>query len=170
MAEQILMLAQVDDRSGEVVAHAIEELVTMGVSNVQLLTSQTKKGRPGMMLLLDLQSDLEDEVAVYLAAELGAWGYHVLQTKHHHFEIEQVTRRITLHCREERRCLEVRCKLFRHQGDVVRVKLEHDDGVELWNLAREFDHLCSLEELRPAVEREVRLRPDVPEVEIRLAS
>jgi uncharacterized protein (DUF111 family) len=165
----ILMLVQIDDRSGEDVGHAVDELMAMGVHNVQLLTSQTKKGRPGMVLLLDLDRSIEGEVAVYLAAELGAWGYHVLQTTHRHFEAAQETRQVTLCCGTERRSLEVRCKLFRHAGKLLRVKLEHDDAVRLRSLAREFDHLCSLEEIRPAVERAARLHPDAHEIEVDLS-
>ena len=169
MSATILMLVQIDDRSGEDVGHAVDELVAMGVHNVQLLTSQTKKGRPGIVLLLDLNQAIEDEVAVYLAAELGAWGYHVLQTAHRHFDAVLETRQVTLRCGTHRRTLEVRCKLFRHEGKLLRVKLEHDDAVRLRSLAREFDHLCSLEEIRPAVERAARLHPDAHALEVRLS-
>jgi uncharacterized protein (DUF111 family) len=166
LSANILMLVQVDDRSGEVVGHALDELVTMGVRNVQLLTSQTKKGRPGMILLLDLDSEIEDEVAVYLAAEMGAWGYHVLHASHRHFDTALETRLVTLRRGEQRRSLAVRCKSFHHEGKLLRVKLEHDDAVELQKLARDFGDVCPLEELRPAVERAARQQPDAFELEV----
>jgi len=168
VSANILMLVQVDDHSGEVVGRALEELMKMGVHNVQLLTSQTKKGRPGMVLLLDLDAQLENDVAVYLASELGAWGYHLLQTTHRHFDTTLETRLVTLCCGEQRRSLEVRCKLFSHEGKLLRVKLEHDDAVRLQMLAKGFDDACPLEELRPAVERAARRQPGVFELEVNL--
>ncbi len=116
------MLVQVDDRSGETVGHALEELVGMGVRNVQLLSSHTKKGRPGMVLLLDLDGELETPVAAYLAAELGAWGYHVLAATHRHFDVTLVERRVTAVCGEQRATLTVRCKLFHQDGVLLRVE------------------------------------------------
>jgi uncharacterized protein (DUF111 family) len=165
---EILMLVQVDDRSGETVGHALEELVGMGVRNVQLLSSHTKKGRPGMVLLLDLDSELETPVAAYLAAELGAWGYHVLAATHRHFDVTLVERRVTAVCGEQRATLAVRCKLFHQDGVLLRVKLEHADALDLQRFVRASAGVCPLDELRTVVERAVRHNPDEAELEVRL--
>ena len=87
MGEQRLLLVQIDDRSGEELRQGLEGLMDMGVRNYQVLSSLTKKGRPGFVLLLDLDSAIEGEVMTYLAAELGAWGYHRLQSVHEHFDV-----------------------------------------------------------------------------------
>lgn len=160
------MFVQCDDSSGEVVGHALDELLELGARNVQMLSSHTKKGRPGMVLLLDLDARLESEVATYLAAELGIWGYHVLETKHRHFDVAVETRCVTLRCGSGQRSRDVRCKLFRHGGRLLRVKLEHDDALRLLALARDLDSVCSLEELRAAVERIVRQQPHDHEFEV----
>lgn len=162
------MLVQVDDRSGETVGHALEQLMGMGVRNVQLLSSHTKKGRPGMVLLLDLDDTLETEVAVYLAAELGAWGYHVLAATHLHFDVTLVERQVTAICGERRGTFTVRCKFFRHDEALLRVKLEHDDALELEGFVRASAGVCPLDELRAVVERAVRHSPDQVELEVRL--
>jgi uncharacterized protein (DUF111 family) len=165
---EILMLVQVDDRSGETVGRALEELVGMGVRNVQLLTSHTKKGRPGMVLLLDLDRTLEAQVAVYLAAELGAWGYHVLEASHHHFDVAVVERRVTATSGATTAAFTVHCKLFTHDGLLLRVKVEHDDALEIQHFARTAAGACPLDDVRAIVERAVRQDPDATEIEVRL--
>lgn len=165
---EILMLVQVDDRSGETVGHAMEELVDLGVRNVQLLSSHTKKGRPGMVLLLDLDRELETQVAVYLAAELGAWGYHVLAAEHRHFDVTLAERRVTAVCGKRCETVAVHCKLFHQDGVLLRVKLEHADALELQRFVRVSAGVCPLDELRAIVERAVRQDPDKAELEVRL--
>ena len=67
MGEQRLLLVQIDDRSGEELREGLEGLMDAGVRNYQVLSSLTKKGRPGFVLLLDLDSDIEGEVMTYLS-------------------------------------------------------------------------------------------------------
>jgi uncharacterized protein (DUF111 family) len=165
---EILMLVQIDDRSGETVGRALDELVGMGVRNVQLLTSHTKKGRPGMVLLLDLDHALETEVAVYLAAELGAWGYHVLEATHRHFAVTAVERRVTVASGESTGAFTAHCKLFTHNGVLLRVKVENDDALRIQRFGRSTGGACPLDDVRAIVERAVRRDPDATDVEVQL--
>ena len=71
MSEQILILAQVDDASGEVLQDVAERLHAAGARNLQVLASLGKKGRPGHVLLIDVDADLEQQVAAVLGIELG---------------------------------------------------------------------------------------------------
>ena len=165
----MLLLVQIDDRSGEVLGHALDELMAMGARNVQLLSSHTKKGRPGNVLLIDLESELEPEVAVYLAAELGAWGYHVLEARHRHFDVERHERLVAVVCGGQRRRFTLLCKHFSREGKLLRVKVERSDVEAVQRFVRTMDDACSSDTVRLRLEHELRLHPGQRELEVRLA-
>jgi uncharacterized protein (DUF111 family) len=164
----MLLMVQIDDRSGEVLGHALEELTAMGVRNVQLLSSHTKKGRPGRVLLVDLEPELEPEVAVYLAAELGAWGYHILAAEHRHFDVETRDRAVTVACGARRSTFTMTGKFFSREGRLLRVKVERDDVEAVQAFVREGEDVCASETVRTLVEHELQRRPDASAVEVHL--
>ena len=53
-APMILILAQVDDASGEVLEDTAKHLHEAGALSLQILASLGKKGRPGHVLLIDV--------------------------------------------------------------------------------------------------------------------
>ncbi|HOT23168.1 MAG TPA: DUF111 family protein [Thermoleophilia bacterium] len=165
----MLLLTQIDDRSGEVLGHALEELTALGVHNVQLLTSHTKKGRPGMVLLVDLEPELERAVAVYLAAELGAWGYHVVAAEHRHFDVEARERAVTVVCGARRATFTMTVKFFSLEGKLLRVKVERADVEAVQAFIREGEDVCASETVRALLEHELRTRPEATAVEVRLS-
>lgn len=165
----MLLLVQIDDRSGEVLGAALEELAALGARNVQLLSSQTKKGRPGRVLLLDLPDELEPEVAAYLGTELGAWGYHVLAAEHRHFDITYRERVVDMVCGDKRASFRLAVKHVLHQGRLLRVKIERDDVEALARFARASDVACSTDTVRALVEHELRSDPQADAVEVRVA-
>lgn len=164
----MLMLVQIDDRSGEVLGHALDELMMAGVRNVQLLSSHTKKGRPGNLLLIDLDGELEPEVADYLATELGVWGYHVLEASHRHFEVKQYNRLVTVVCGGRRQEFALPCKHFSREGRLLRVKIERDDVEAVQRFVKTTDDACSSETVRVRLEHELRLHPEQHQLEVYL--
>ncbi len=164
----MLILAQIDDRSGEVLGAALEELMGLGARNVQVLSSVTKKGRPGNVLLVDVEATLEPDVGAFLAVELGVWGYHVLETGHRHFDTVMKERSVTVIGGDHRTTLVMPCKFF-HQGTrLLRVKVERADVEVLQRFVAQIDDGCSSETVRSRIEDEVRRRPDAQEIEVRL--
>ena len=139
----MLILVQIDDRSGEVLGHALEELMSLGARNVEVLSSVTKKGRPGSVVLIDLETDEEAGVAAYLAAELGAWGYHVLETQHRHFETVLEERSVIVTCGPRSRTFSMPCKFFDDDGKLLRVKVERSDVEAVQRFVSETDDACS---------------------------
>lgn len=168
MGEQRLLLVQIDDRSGEELRQGLEGLVDMGVRNYQVLSSLTKKGRPGFVLLLDLDADIEGEIMTYLAAELGAWGYHRLQSVHEHFDVAPETREVTFVLDGSRTQFTIFCKVLRREGYVCRVKVEQRDvariAEQLAHLGRRLPHTT----LRTRVESEIAVHPDLGELTVEL--
>jgi len=165
----LLLLVQIDDRSGEALGHALDELMGMGARNVQLLSTHTKKGRPGNVLLIDLDGELEPEVAVYLAAELGAWGYHVLESRHRHFDVEEHERLVTVVCGGQRRQFTLPCKHFLREDRLLRVKIERSDVEAVQSFVRTTDDACSSDTIRLRLEHELRRHPGQRELEVHLA-
>lgn len=125
--ESILLMAQIDDAPGELLARAIEQMGQMGAKNIQLLSSLGKKGRPGYVLLVDIQAENEAEFAALLVGELGVWGYRILESQHRHFEIRNYQLRLDLTFGGTVRSFPVRLKRILSQGAFVRAKAEHDD-------------------------------------------
>ena len=52
-SDNILMLVQTDDLSGEQVGYAIQQLIELGVDNVQVMPTVTKKNRHAYLVLID---------------------------------------------------------------------------------------------------------------------
>jgi len=164
----MLILAQIDDRSGEVLGSAVEELMDMGARNVQLLSSHGKKGRPGFLALIDIEDHLEASVAVYLAAELGIWGYHVVAAEHRHFDVVLRERAVTVVCGGRHEQFHLTCKFFEVDGKLVRVKAERSDVEAIQRFVRTSDEVCSSDTIRACIEHEVRRRPEQQELAVYL--
>lgn len=163
----MLLLVQIDDRSGEVLGNALEEVMSLGARNVQLLSSVTKKGRPGHVLLIDLEADVEASVGAYLAAELGAWGYQVLESAHRHFDTVLERRAVTVVCGARTRTFAMPCKFFHDGEKLLRVKVERADVETVQRFVGETDERCSTDTVRCVIEHEVRRHPASDEIEVR---
>ncbi|MCC6869012.1 MAG: DUF111 family protein [Burkholderiales bacterium] len=126
-AAVLLLLAQVDDAPGELLGEVMQRLAAIGAKNVQLLSSLAKKGRPGYVLLIDILAPQETEVAALLAGELGIWGYRVLHSDHKHFDIERHDTTLEVDVGGSIRAFPMRIKRILIEGELLRVKAEHDD-------------------------------------------
>ena len=129
MAESnvILLMVQIDDAPGELLGSVLEQMGEMGAKNVQLLSSVGKKGRPGYVLLVDINAEDEGDIASLLAAELGIWGYRVLESQHKHFDVRHYSTQLELHWNGTSRRYPLRIKRILCDGHFMRTKAEHDD-------------------------------------------
>lgn len=152
MSDPILLLAQVDDAPGEILGFVLQQLPEVGAKNVQLLSTTGKKGRPGYVLLVDLDPADEDDVAELLVGELGIWGYRVLHSTHKHFEIRRYQVRLELQIGNDAPCAHpLRLKRILDRGVFVRAKAEYDD---LAAVAAQYEQL-PVTVLKAAVETTV---------------
>ncbi|MEX0960305.1 MAG: nickel insertion protein [Burkholderiales bacterium] len=168
MSAPLLIMAQVDDAGGEVLQDVAERLHAAGARNVQVLASLGKKGRPAHVLMIDVPAQQEDEVAALLAAELGVWGYRVLESRHRHFDICLHSRPVGVQLGEDRFEVEVGCKRIERQGRLLAVKAEHDHLVRLRDQLTSRGHTISLRQLRTLLERELWTAPDAERIELRI--
>jgi uncharacterized protein (DUF111 family) len=149
---ELLLLVQVDDATGETLQHTAQRILAAGARNVQILASTTKKGRPGQVCLIDVPAECEDEVALLLGTELGVWGYRVLEAKHRHFDIISEEHRVRVNAGGQRISQIVRCKYIRKNDRLLAVKAEHDDLVRLQQALMECRVIAALRTLRALIE------------------
>ena len=160
MSAPLLIMAQVDDASGEVLHDVAERLHVAGARNVQVLASLGKKGRPAHVLMIDVPAQQEDDVAALLAVELGVWGYRVLESRHQHFDIRVQGKPLTVQLGEDRFELQIGCKRIERHGKLLAVKVEHDHLVRLREALAARDHAISLRQLRTMLEAQLWAAPD----------
>jgi uncharacterized protein (DUF111 family) len=78
----LLLLSQVDHLSGEEIGWMFDSLAIPGVRNRSLISTLTKKGRIGHLLLLDVDPEAEAEIASLLFDRLAVNGYHRIESSH----------------------------------------------------------------------------------------
>lgn len=152
MTAAVLLLAQIDDAPGELLARVMDQLAELGAHNVQLLSNIGKKGRPGYTLLVDIPVDAEDEVALLLAGEIGIWGYRVLQSEHRHVDIRRCTVDLELHVGGAVHRVPLRIKRIFGAGRFLRAKAEHDDLARICAELDRAGHAVPLAVLKTRVE------------------
>lgn len=168
MSRQILILAQVDDASGEVLQDVAERLHALGARNLQILASVGKKARPAHVLLIDADEALEEEIALLLGIELGLWGYRVLESRHCHFDIVKERRQVVVRMGTVEAGASVGMKRISSGGRLLGVKVEHDDLAALRDTLDSHGERVALPRLRAALEEGLRESSGGGSVEIRL--
>ena len=148
----LLLMAQIDDAPGELLGHVVDELGRLGARNVQLLSSLGKKGRPGYVLLVDVDAADEQDAAALLVGELGVWGYRVLESRHEHFDIRRYTTTLEVRRGGRAEAFPLRLKRILRAETFLRAKAEHDDLVAV---CARLDPRVALAVLKSAVETAV---------------
>lgn len=151
---ELLLLVQVDDATGETLQHATQQILAAGARNVQILASTTKKGRTGHVCLIDVPAQREEDVALLLGTELGVWGYRVLESRHRHFDIRLHERSVIARTAGGPVTQGMRCKRICSGERVLAVKAEHDDLVRLQEALAQRGCMLALRRLRALVETE----------------
>lgn len=149
----LLVLAEVDHACGDIIASVVDDLCERGVRNVNLVSSLTKKGRPGYLLFIDLPNDLLDDVIRVLASELGVLGVRVLHAEHRHVSVVEEVARFTLEMRDGPLAIMVPYKSVTAGNHPPTVHVEHDFCVRLQRELRdEHDVHIPLRALKSSLE------------------
>ncbi len=162
----VLIMAQIDDATGEVLQDVMERLHLAGARNVQLLATLAKKGRPGHVLLIDIPAEREDDVALVLAGELGVWGYRVLQSEHRHFDIHRLSKPLVVRAGGETLTFDLGWKRIEKEGRLLAVKVEHDHLVRLRDELERKGLKVPLRRLRASLEQQLAKDPRVARLEL----
>ncbi len=163
-----LLMAQVDDVPGELLGEFMRRVEALGALNVQAVPTVAKKGRPGYLLYIDVPAALEHEVGVLLAAELGTWGYRVLEGQHRHFDIARIDVTLSVSVGGDTHAFQLRAKTISDAGVTLRVKAEHDDLAAIAGRLAEAGQRVPLAVLKAAVESRLHADPARTRVSVSL--
>lgn len=92
-----ILLVQTDNLTGEVIGSAISELYQAGASNVQVISTITKKNRPGHLITIDVRPDYLDAVEKAVIGSLGVSGWQCVDSVHRHLATQQVNREVDVY-------------------------------------------------------------------------
>ncbi|GFP21698.1 hypothetical protein HKBW3S06_00925 [Candidatus Hakubella thermalkaliphila] len=150
------MLVQTDDLSGEMAGYAIQQLLDLGVDNVQIVPTVTKKNRPAYLVLIDCEKELLQVVENFLISELYIGGYHLLQAHHVSFDTHLVERTVDLQSEKGKVSAAVAVRVFGSLDQPRGVKVDHDSlGYLCRRIKAELGVELSLKKLQTLVEANV---------------
>jgi uncharacterized protein (TIGR00299 family) protein len=127
-----LLETNVDDVSGEVIAHAITRFMEAGARDAAAVPVIMKKGRPGFLIRVISLPETSARLAELMALELGTLGIRCIPAVHR-FIAERTVGEVVVEMNGETRKMPVKCG--RIQGRIYIVKAEFGPA-ETW--AREL--------------------------------
>ena len=118
----ILLLVQIDHLSGELIGNVIESFYQAGAKNVQVLSTLTKKNRPGHILLIDASAQTVEALEKIIVEECGSSGWHRIDTCHRHTDVFYLSRTITFRLKDsgEVFCLAINGKQIADDTETIR--------------------------------------------------
>jgi hypothetical protein len=151
-----LLFAQADHVSGEVTGFAIGKIMDLGARNVQLISSITKKNRPGNIIIIDTDDEHEGVISRFLAKELKVSGYHRIDTSHIFQQVTLAQKNLVIRMNGKRRTFRCEIKIIGDPSNPLSIDVEHDVLVKLQKVLRTQKKELSLCELRTAIESKLR--------------
>lgn len=151
-----LLFAQADNVSGEVTGFAVGKIMELGARNVQLISSITKKNRPGHIIIIDTDDKHEGVISEFLARELRISGYHRIDTSHIFQRVTLSQRTLVIRTDGKRRTFRCEIKIIGDPSNPLSIDVEHDALVKLQKVLKEQKKELSLSELKTAIESKLR--------------
>jgi uncharacterized protein (TIGR00299 family) protein len=118
-----LLETNVDDVSGEVIAHAIARFMEAGARDASATPVIMKKGRPGFLIQVISLPETSTRLAGLMALELGTLGIRCIPAVHR-FIAERTIEEIEVEIAGKRRNLPVKCGWM--HGSVYTLKAEFE--------------------------------------------
>ena len=118
-----ILETNVDDISGEVLAHVIDKIMANGAKDVSVIQTITKKGRPSHMISVICDSDSVNRLLNLLVSETGTLGVRI-RTSDRFLVPRQI---VTLKVKINNKTFALRCKVADTNSDHRQFKVEYDD-------------------------------------------
>jgi uncharacterized protein (TIGR00299 family) protein len=113
-----------DDLSGEVLGHALQQILDAGAKDAWITPAQFKKNRPGQILHVICDSTSTERLADVMMKETGTLGVRYQQWNR--FTLQREIRKLAVEI--EGRKLDVRVKFAKdNSGRIINIKPEFDD-------------------------------------------
>jgi uncharacterized protein (TIGR00299 family) protein len=120
-----ILETNVDDISGEVIAHAITRFLKNGARDASAIPIIMKKGRPGFLIQVICTRDTSGELAELMARELGSLGIRCIPAVHR-FIAERTIEYVDVEITGKHRTMAV--KFGWMDGEVYSLKAEFDQA------------------------------------------
>jgi hypothetical protein len=120
-----ILETNIDDASGEVIAHAITRFLETGARDASAMPIIMKKGRPGFLIRVICTSDKSVELAELMARELGTLGIRCIPTVHR-FIAERTIEYIDVEIAGKHRTMAVKYGWM--HGEIYSLKAEFDQA------------------------------------------
>jgi uncharacterized protein (TIGR00299 family) protein len=150
-----LLETNVDDVSGEVIAHALARFMEAGARDASAVPVIMKKGRPGFLIRVISLPGTSARLAELMALELGTLGIRCIPAIHR-FIADRTVEEIDVEINGETRKMPVKCGWM--HGRMYLLKAEYDPA-ESW--ARELG-LPVRDVIRAVEDAGRNLRPEAP--------
>jgi pyridinium-3,5-bisthiocarboxylic acid mononucleotide nickel chelatase len=152
-----LLFAQADHVSGEVTGFAVGRLMELGAHNVQLISTITKKNRPGNIFIIDTDDKHEKVISQFLTKELMVSGYHRIDTSHIFQRVTLSKKKLIICTNGTRRTVHCEIKVIGDPSKPLSIGVEHDALVKLQKILRAQKKELSLSEIKTAIESKLRV-------------
>jgi hypothetical protein len=120
-----ILETNVDDVSGEVIAHAITRFLKTGARDASAMPIIMKKGRPGFLIRVISASDKSGELAEQMARELGTLGIRCIPAVHR-FIAERTIEHVDVEIAGKHRTMAVKYGWM--HGEIYSLKPEFDQA------------------------------------------
>lgn len=121
-SESVAILeTNVDDVSGEVLAHTVDKIMSSGAKDISVIPTITKKGRPSHIISVICKPDAVNSLLNLLVSETGTLGVRVRTSERFVVPRQILTMKIRLHNKD----FTVRCKIAKTHSK--QFKVEYDD-------------------------------------------
>lgn len=127
----LLFIVQVDHLSGEFLGQTIDYFYEAGASNVQIVSSITKKNRPAYIFFIDCKSEKADQIEKVIISELKSGGWHRICTEHRHLSTDLIRIPVAIKTGSDSFDFIIEGKQF--GSATVNIRPEHDNCVALRN-------------------------------------
>ncbi len=121
-------MVNLDDLNLELLPAYIEGLLRSGAKNAYFVNGITKKGRLGVLLLVDLEDERKEEVINFILSEIGTIGIRIL--KDEHISFTYLTDVILVEINEAK----FRVRVKKREKGGTWVKAEFDDLKRVWEM------------------------------------
>jgi uncharacterized protein (TIGR00299 family) protein len=115
-----ILETNVDDVSGEVLAHVVDRIMASGAKDISIIPAITKKGRPSHIISVICDSNSVNQMLDVLVSETGTLGVRIRSSDRFVVPRQILTMKVRLHNKD----FAVRCKVA---SSNKHFKIEYDD-------------------------------------------
>lgn len=134
----ILLLVQIDHLSGEVIGSVIDSFYEAGAKNVQVITTITKKNRPGYMIFVDTREQDVEKIEKVIIHDCGSSGWHRIPTSHRYTDVSVISKKIKVLTSTGTYDFTVDGKVI--DNDFQNARPEYESCISLRKLLKENDN------------------------------